>query len=143
MFDSSADALNRIFRALASEPRRQILRLTAQERCSITQLATQLNMSHPAVCKDVRVLVDAKMVSKTREGRRKWWRLKPRAFGPAYASIQLLHAQLARPRPAGTGRTMEGGLNHASAFKKECPVHSRSNVLRLKVQVKPTEDEGG
>ena len=140
----STDALDCIFRALPSEPRRQILRLTAREWRSIKQLATQLNMSQPTVSKHVRVLADAKMLTKTREGRHQWCRFNPSASGPAYAFIQMLHAELARPRPAGTGRTLGGAASiMPRPSRKQCPVHIRSNVLRLKLQVKPPEDEGG
>jgi DNA-binding transcriptional ArsR family regulator len=63
----SAEALDRIFRALASQPRRMILRLAARQRCAVTQFAAQLKMSEPAISKHVRVLVDAELLSKTRD----------------------------------------------------------------------------
>ena len=51
MVRGSAKALHRVFRALASAPRREILRLAARERCAVTQFAAQLKMSEPAVSK--------------------------------------------------------------------------------------------
>jgi DNA-binding transcriptional ArsR family regulator len=85
-----AEALNRLFRALASAPRREILRLAARKRCAVTQFAAQLEMSQPAVSKHVRILVDAELLSKTREGRYRWCRLNRGAFQSARESIEEL-----------------------------------------------------
>jgi hypothetical protein len=46
-----AKALDRLFRALASAPRREILRLAARQKCAVMQFAAQLNMSESAVSK--------------------------------------------------------------------------------------------
>jgi DNA-binding transcriptional ArsR family regulator len=67
MASGRAKALDRLFRALASAPRREILRLAARQKCAVTQFARHLNMSQPAVSKHVRVLVDAALLSKTEE----------------------------------------------------------------------------
>jgi DNA-binding transcriptional ArsR family regulator len=64
MGDRQIHTLDRIFRALSSEPRRKILRLAARERCAVTQLAAHLKISQPAVSKHIRVLVDAGLLSK-------------------------------------------------------------------------------
>ena len=91
MASGRAKALDRLFRALASAPRREILRLAAaRQRCAVTQFATQLNMSQPAVSKHVRVLVDAALLSKTRDGRYRWCRLRQSAFEPVRESIKEL-----------------------------------------------------
>src|SRR5260221_3458572 len=98
MGDRQIHTLDRIFRALASEPRRKIGRLDARERCAVTQFAAQLKISQPAVSKHIRVLVDAGLLSKTPEGRHRWCRLNPRAFEPACASIEDLRAEYPSPR---------------------------------------------
>jgi len=85
-----AKTLDRLFRALASAPRREILRLAGRQRCAVTQFATQLNVSQSAVSKHVRVLVDAALLSKTRDGRYRWCRLRRSAFEPACESIEEL-----------------------------------------------------
>jgi DNA-binding transcriptional ArsR family regulator len=98
MGDRQIHSLDRVFRALASEPRRKIMRLAARERCAVTQFAAQLKISQPAVSKHIRVLVDAGLLSKTPDGRHRWCRLNRRAFEPAYASIEELRAEYPRPR---------------------------------------------
>ena len=107
MASSTTNVLDRVFRALASAPRREILRLAARERCAVTQFATQLKMSEPAVSKHVRVLVDAALLSKTREGRFCWCRLKRSAFEPARESIEKLYRMIGRPPRRKSMRTTE------------------------------------
>ena len=90
MARGSEKVLDRLFRALASGARRKILRLAAPEKCAVTQLAALLKMSEPAVSKHVRVLVNAELLSKTREGRYRWCRLRRGAFELARKSIEEL-----------------------------------------------------
>lgn len=107
MANGSANVLDRVFRALASAPRREILRLAARERCAVTQFAAQLKMSEPAVSKHVRVLVDAALLSKTREGRFRWCRLRRSAFEPARESIEKLCCTIERPSRRKATRAIE------------------------------------
>lgn len=107
MASSNTKILDRVFRALASAPRRQILRLAARERCAVTQFAAQLKMSKPAVSKHVRVLVDAALLSKTREGRFCWCRLERSAFEPVRKSIEKLCSTIERSPRRKALRTIE------------------------------------
>lgn len=92
MVDRGSVALDRVFRALASEPRREILRRAARERCTVTALAEHFDMSLAAVSKHVRVLDDANLLVQTREGRLVWRQFNPGALEPARASIDGLRA---------------------------------------------------
>lgn len=92
MVDADTQALDRVFRALASEPRREILRRTARRRYTVTELAEHFDMSLAAVSKHVCVLDDANLVHKTREGRLLWRRLNPDALEPARATIEELRS---------------------------------------------------
>ncbi|MGV3622022.1 MAG: ArsR/SmtB family transcription factor [Archangium sp.] len=92
VYQSAAD-LDRAFRALASAPRREILRRTARQRRSISELARHFDMSLPAVSKHVRVLVDAGLLSTTLEGRTQWCRLEPQALSRAQRTLDTLAAQ--------------------------------------------------
>lgn len=92
MVDRRATALDRVFRALASGPRREILRRVADERCTVSELARDFDMSLAAVSKHVRVLEAANLVAPSREGRLHWCRLNPDALEPARASIEELGA---------------------------------------------------
>lgn len=103
MARGSEKILDRLFRALASGARRDILTLAARERCAVTQLAAVLKMRQPAVSKHVRVLVEAALLSKTRNGRFCWCRLRPSAFEPARKSIEKLCCAARRsPRSKAT-----------------------------------------
>jgi DNA-binding transcriptional ArsR family regulator len=88
--------LDRLFRALASEARRQILRRTAERRHTVGELAAHFDLSLAAVSKHVRVLAAAKLLVLTRHGRLHWCELNPRGLEPARASLEELRA-----RPAG------------------------------------------
>ena len=90
MARGNGKVLDRLFRALASRARRNILRLTAREKCAVTRLAALLKMSEPAVSKHVRVLVDARLLFKSRQGRYRWCRARRSAFELALASIEEL-----------------------------------------------------
>lgn len=92
MVKHSSGAIDRAFRALASVPRREILRRTSAQPCSVTQLASHFDMSLAAVSKHVRVLAAAGLLSLSREGRTHWCRFEPRALQPVRASIDALGA---------------------------------------------------
>lgn len=92
MVDGRPAALDRVFRALASEPRREILRRAARERRTVTELAGNFDMSLAAVSKHIRVLEEANLLSHSHEGRLHWCRLNPEALDPALASIETLRA---------------------------------------------------
>src|SRR5687767_7103686 len=92
MVNKRTAALDRVFRALASEPRREILRRVAAERRTVTELAEHFDMSLAAVSKHVRVLEDAELVAQSREGRLHWCRMNPDALEPARASIEELRS---------------------------------------------------
>jgi DNA-binding transcriptional ArsR family regulator len=90
MVERSAVALDRVFRALASAPRREILRRAAKRRCTVTELAEHFDMSLAAVSKHVGVLDEAQLLVQTREGRLLWRRFNPQALEPARATLEEL-----------------------------------------------------
>ena len=92
MVDKKAAALDRVFRALASSPRREILRRVARERRTVTELSGSFKMSLAAVSKHVRVLEDARLIAPTIEGRLHWCRLDRAPLKDARASIDELRA---------------------------------------------------
>jgi len=89
MVDSQLD-LDRVFRALASEPRREILRRTARSRCTVTELAEHFDMTLAAVSKHVRVLDEADLLTCEQDGRLQWRRLNPAPLHAAQSSIDEL-----------------------------------------------------
>lgn len=78
------DALDRTFAALAHPARRAILgRLARAEVASITALAEPFDMSLVAVSRHVKILEDAGLISRRKEGRSRRCRYEPEAVGEA------------------------------------------------------------
>lgn len=69
MVKYSADALNETFQALADPTRRAILARLAEGETSATVLAEPFDVSLPAVMKHLRVLEDAGLIIREKEGR--------------------------------------------------------------------------
>jgi DNA-binding transcriptional ArsR family regulator len=92
MVEHRTRALDRLFRALASEPRREILRLVSSEPRSVTELSACFDMSLAAVSKHVQVLEQAELITQTKDGRHHWCRLNPEPLKCARASIDELSA---------------------------------------------------
>jgi len=76
---------NRVFAALASVPRRQILAFLAQTALSTSDLAARFGMSAPAVSRHLAVLQHAGLVSAARHGQRVLYRLNRDALLDALA----------------------------------------------------------
>jgi len=94
------DEVDRIFHALASATRRDILRRTVEAEQSISTLARDYDMSFAAVQKHVAVLSDARLVVKRAEGRERLVRADPemiaRARGLLSRYEQLWRSRVAR-----------------------------------------------
>ena len=76
---------DRIFAALASVPRRQILAFLGQTALATSDLAARFGMSEPAVSRHLSVLQQAGLVSAERQGQRVLYRLKRDALLDALA----------------------------------------------------------
>jgi DNA-binding transcriptional ArsR family regulator len=90
MVEKHAVPLDRILRALASEPRREILRRVAMQACTVTRLTEHFDLSLAAVSKHMRVLQNAHLVTQTKQGRFHWYRLNAGALEAARAAIDEL-----------------------------------------------------
>jgi DNA-binding transcriptional ArsR family regulator len=75
MVQCSAAVLDRNFSALADAHRRQILDRLGSGPVSISELATQLDISLPGVLKHVHALEDAQMLTTRKQGRTRWCEL--------------------------------------------------------------------
>jgi ArsR family transcriptional regulator len=65
----------RVFSALASLPRRQIIAFLSQTALSTAELSGRFGMSAPAVSRHLSVLLNAGLVSAERQGQRVLYRL--------------------------------------------------------------------
>ncbi len=72
----SVNPRERVFAALASMPRRQVIAFLAQTALSTTDLAQRFGMSAPAVSRHLAVLQRAGLVSAERQGQRVLYRLE-------------------------------------------------------------------
>ncbi|MFI8633144.1 ArsR/SmtB family transcription factor [Microbacterium sp. NPDC077663] len=106
----SDDQIDRVFHALATATRRDILRRTLQHEQSISALAADYDMSFAAVQKHIAVLEAAELVVKRADGRERLVRADPEMIARARAllaqyedlwraRIDRLDALLAEPEP--------------------------------------------
>jgi DNA-binding transcriptional ArsR family regulator len=109
--------VDRVFHALATSTRRDILRRTIEREQSVSTLASEYEMSFAAVQKHVAVLEAANLIVKRAEGRERLVRANPEMIARARAllaryeelwrsRIARLDDLLAEPSPSsGTQRT--------------------------------------
>jgi DNA-binding transcriptional ArsR family regulator len=69
--------LDRIFEALASRPRREILAYLSKNELTTTELAERFDMSTPAISRHLSVLETAGLVRSERRGQRVLYSLVP------------------------------------------------------------------
>lgn len=69
--------LDRIFDALASRPRREILAYLSKAEFTTTELADRFSMSTPAISRHLSVLENAGLVRSERQGQRVLYSLVP------------------------------------------------------------------
>jgi DNA-binding transcriptional ArsR family regulator len=81
---------DRVFAALASMPRRQVIAILAQTAVSTTDLAGRFGMSPPAVSRHLAVLQRAGLVAAERQGQRVLYRLNRDALLDALAGLASL-----------------------------------------------------
>lgn len=84
------NARDRVFAALASLPRRQVIAILAQTAVSTTDLAGRFGMSPPAVSRHLAVLQRAGLVAAERQGQRVLYRLQREALLDALGGLASL-----------------------------------------------------
>lgn len=87
MVQHSATQLDQVFHALSDPTRRAILTQLAGGETSVSHLATPSPMSLTAVSKHLRVLEEAKLVTRRRQGRESVCSLQPAALSDAWQWI--------------------------------------------------------
>jgi DNA-binding transcriptional ArsR family regulator len=89
----AADALSTVFSALADPTRRDIVARLTDADATLTELAEPYGVSVQAVAKHLRVLEDAGVVSRRREGRRRPVHLEAEVFDLMTAWIERYRRQ--------------------------------------------------
>jgi DNA-binding transcriptional ArsR family regulator len=69
--------IDKVFEALASKPRREILAYLSHAELSTSELAERFSMSAPAISRHLSILEDAGLISSERNGQFVLYRLNP------------------------------------------------------------------
>ncbi|MBP2375486.1 ArsR/SmtB family transcription factor [Paeniglutamicibacter psychrophenolicus] len=85
-----AESTQPIFAALSDETRRQVLALLGEKAASASRLSAPLGISRQAVAKHLRILVEAGLAHRRREGREVVFELVVDGLGPAIGYINAL-----------------------------------------------------
>ena len=89
-----------VFEAIAQPTRRRILRLLSDGELSAGSVASEFDLTQPAISQHLKVLREAGLVSERRDGRRRLYAVRPEGLGD-------LQAFLAEMLPAGLERLKE------------------------------------
>ena len=73
----TTSAVDQAFEALADPTRRRIFELLAERARIAGEIASEFDISQPAISRHLRVLRDAGLVSSSRDGQRRLYRLEP------------------------------------------------------------------
>jgi len=112
----------------AGEPSRlRLLALCDQGDLSVSDLAQALGQSEPRVCRHLRILSEAGLIERIRNGQWVHYRLTPSA--PAASFVKGLLAQLDRGDPV-FARDLDRALVEADAGKDSAPRSSESRLGR-------------
>ena len=98
---------HRIFDALASGARRQVLRELAQAERTTSELAARLGISMPAVSRHLSVLENAGLATSRREGQRVLYGLVRDTLMEALSGFAAELAPSLRPEPARARKPRE------------------------------------
>ena len=79
---SATTAENRIFQALADPSRRAIFKALTRGEVAVKDLTARFDISQPAVSQHLATLKSAGLVNARREGRRVYYRVRPRGMKP-------------------------------------------------------------
>ncbi|WP_309064895.1 ArsR/SmtB family transcription factor [Microbacterium sp.] len=114
--------IDRVFHALATATRRDILRRTVEREQSVSELARDYDMSFAAVQKHVAVLEEARLIIKRAEGRERLVRANPEMIARARALLAR-YEELWRARVAALDELLAG----PSTSSGTQPISDRNN----------------
>lgn len=83
--------LNHIFNALSDPTRRGVLARLCEGECTVTELATPYNMALPSFTQHLRVLEGCGLVSSRKQGRSRFYRLRPEQLARAQGWLDQQH----------------------------------------------------
>ncbi|MDQ3936688.1 MAG: metalloregulator ArsR/SmtB family transcription factor [Actinomycetota bacterium] len=99
-----------VFEAIAQPTRRRILRLLAGGERSAGVVASEFDVTQPAISQHLKVLREAGLVSERREGARRLYAVRPEGLGDLQAFLaEMLPAGLERLKEAVEEEERSGG----------------------------------
>jgi DNA-binding transcriptional ArsR family regulator len=75
-------------RAIAEPRRRAILRLVREEELTAGAIASQFEVTRPAISQHLTVLRDAGLIVERRDGTKRWYRARPEGVGELRAWLE-------------------------------------------------------
>jgi len=90
-------SLDKVFEALASGPRRQILAYLTEAQLSTSELAERFAMSAPAISRHLSVLESAELVSSERRGQFVFYKLNADSLANSLMGYALELCPVGRP----------------------------------------------
>lgn len=99
-----------VFEAIAQPTRRRILRLLASGELSAGSVASEFDLTQPAISQHLKVLREAGLVSDRRDGARRLYAVRPEGLGDLQAFLaEMLPARLERLKEAVEEEERSGG----------------------------------
>ena len=107
--------LTRVFKALSSETRVNILRLLERRDYSVSELTSNFHVAQPSISRHLAILADAHLVTRRRQGQRVYYGLEPDELNSSIQEFlghfrHLREPRLASPLPRNA-RRMASGLS--------------------------------
>jgi len=96
MVNRNADRLDTVFRAMADPTRRKILAEVVREDWTVAELSRPFRISPPAISRHLRVLEDAGLLRRVRDGKFHRFELQPQPILQAGEMLQRLALEWGR-----------------------------------------------
>ncbi|MHA7057658.1 ArsR/SmtB family transcription factor [Aquimarina sp. M1] len=77
-----------VFQAIADPIRRDIMELLAKEMLTVNSIAENFEISRPAISKHLKILQECEIVDFKKEGRERFYFIKPKNLIPAFMWIE-------------------------------------------------------
>ena len=90
MVKHQAPQIDRVFRALADATRRELLVRVARADCTVAELSAPFAISAPAVSRHLKILEDAGLLERVREGKHHRFHLNPQPLAAVGTTLQEL-----------------------------------------------------
>jgi len=98
-----------VFEAVAQPKRREILRLLAGRELSATQIASNFEVTQPAISQHLKVLKDVGLVNERREGTKRLLSVRPEGLADLDDFLaEIVPAALGRLKAAAEGEERRG-----------------------------------